>query len=58
MHILSTDKLSLRFDQCIAVDALTLLVATGEMFFLLGRNGVERRSLINILTILCVIRVI
>jgi ABC-type branched-subunit amino acid transport system ATPase component len=40
------------------VDALSLLVATGEMFFLLGRNGVERRSLIKILTILCVIRVI
>ena len=51
-RVLVADSLSRRFGQLLAVDALTLSVATGEVFGLLGRNGAGKSTLIKMLTTL------
>lgn len=51
-EILSTNTLTRRFKDVIAVDALTLSVDAGEVFGLLGRNGSGKTTLIKMLTTL------
>ena len=51
-RVLVADSLSRRFGELLAVDALTLSVATGEVFGLLGRNGAGKSTLIKMLTTL------
>ncbi|MBI1424793.1 MAG: ATP-binding cassette domain-containing protein [Gammaproteobacteria bacterium] len=50
--ILSTATLTRRFKDIVAVDALSLSVASGEVFGLLGRNGSGKTTLIKMLTTL------
>jgi ABC-2 type transport system ATP-binding protein len=50
--ILQTDRLTRRFGDLVAVDALTLAVEEGEVFGLLGRNGAGKSTLIKMLTTL------
>jgi len=51
-EILSTNTLTRRFRDLVAVDALTLSVDAGEVFGLLGRNGSGKTTLIKMLTTL------
>ena len=51
-EILSTNALTCRFKDLVAVDALTLSVDAGEVFGLLGRNGSGKTTLIKMLTTL------
>ena len=50
--ILTTQALTRRFGHQVAVDALDLAVAEGEVFGLLGRNGAGKTTLIKMLTTL------
>lgn len=52
MAILETEKLTRRFGDYTAVDALTLSVASGEVFGLLGPNGAGKTTTIKMLTTL------
>ena len=49
---LETDRLTRRFGDHTAVDGVSLRVARGEVFGLLGRNGAGKSTLIKILTTL------
>lgn len=51
-EILSTNALTRRFKDVVAVDTLTLSVDAGEVFGLLGRNGSGKTTLIKMLTTL------
>ena len=51
-EILSTQTLTRKFKDLVAVDALSLSVQTGEVFGLLGRNGSGKTTLIRMLTTL------
>lgn len=51
-EILTTNELTRRFKELLAVDALTLAVNEGEVFGLLGRNGSGKTTLIKMLTTL------
>jgi ABC-2 type transport system ATP-binding protein len=51
-EILAADTLTRRFGELTAVDALSLSVAAGEIFGLLGRNGAGKTTLIRMLTTL------
>ena len=50
--MLVTQGLVRRFGSMVAVDGLTLSVAPGEVFGLLGRNGAGKSTVIKILTTL------
>ncbi len=50
--ILETDRLTRRFDDRTAVDAMTLTVQCGEIFGLLGPNGAGKSTTIKMLTTL------
>ncbi len=50
--ILATDRLTRRFDDRTAVDAMTLTVEQGEIFALLGPNGAGKSTTIKMLTTL------
>jgi ABC-2 type transport system ATP-binding protein len=50
--ILSTDRLTRKFGDLIAVDAVSISVQTGETFALLGPNGAGKSTLIKMLTTL------
>jgi ABC-2 type transport system ATP-binding protein len=50
--ILETDRLTRRFDERTAVDAMTLAVQRGEIFGLLGPNGAGKSTTIKMLTTL------
>lgn len=52
MAILETEQLTRRFGEYTAVDALTLSVASGEVFGLLGPNGAGKTTTIKMLTTL------
>jgi ABC-2 type transport system ATP-binding protein len=51
-EVLSTNRLTRRFKDLVAVDALTLAINAGEVFGLLGRNGSGKTTLIKMLTTL------
>jgi len=52
MPILETRALTRRFGSLVAVDALTVAVAAGEVFGLLGPNGAGKTTVIKMLTTL------
>jgi ABC-2 type transport system ATP-binding protein len=52
MAVLETRTLTRRFGELVAVDALTLQVASGEVFGLLGANGAGKTTVIKMLTTL------
>ncbi|WP_244107620.1 ATP-binding cassette domain-containing protein [Burkholderia anthina] len=52
--IVDTDRLTRRFGELCAVDALTLTVMPGEALGLLGRNGAGKTTVIKMLTTLLV----
>jgi ABC-2 type transport system ATP-binding protein len=49
---ISTEKLTRRFNDLVAVNALTFSVARGRIFGLLGPNGAGKSTLIKMLTTL------
>jgi ABC-2 type transport system ATP-binding protein len=51
-EIIATERLTRRFGEITAVDALTLSVEAGESYGLLGRNGAGKTTLIKMLTTL------
>lgn len=52
MTILKTDALTRKFGETIAVDAMTISVARGEVFGLMGPNGAGKTTAIKMLTTL------
>ncbi|WP_287825427.1 ATP-binding cassette domain-containing protein [Burkholderia sp.] len=50
--VIQTQALSRRFGDVVAVDGLTLSIAAGEVFGLLGRNGAGKSTVIKMLTTL------
>jgi ABC-2 type transport system ATP-binding protein len=50
MHSITADKLTKRFDGVTAVDGLTLAVAPGELFGLVGSDGAGKTTTIRMLT--------
>ncbi len=50
MHAITTDNLTKRFDGTTAVDGLTLSVAPGELFGLVGSDGAGKTTTIRMLT--------
>jgi ABC-2 type transport system ATP-binding protein len=52
MHAIEVDKLTKRFGDLVAVDAVSFNVEDGEIFGLLGPNGAGKTTLIRMLTTL------
>jgi len=50
--VLATDNLSKSYGSKLALDALCLEVAAGEVFGLLGHNGAGKTTTVNLLTTL------
>jgi ABC transporter len=51
---ITTDRLSKSYGASVALDAMTLEVASGEVFGLLGHNGAGKTTTVNVLTTLLV----
>jgi ABC-2 type transport system ATP-binding protein len=49
-HVITTDKLSKRFRDKVAVDRLDLAIPAGAIFALLGDNGAGKSTTIRMLT--------
>jgi ABC-2 type transport system ATP-binding protein len=52
MHAIEVDKLTKRFGELVAVNAISFTVKDGEIFGLLGPNGAGKTTLIRMLTTL------
>jgi len=50
LHAIETDRLTKRFDDFTAVDELTLTVAEGEIFGLVGPDGAGKTTTMRLLT--------
>ena len=48
--VIHTDKLTKRFGDFVAVDALSLTISGGEIFGFLGANGAGKTTAIRMLT--------
>ncbi|HEV3255116.1 MAG TPA: ATP-binding cassette domain-containing protein, partial [Candidatus Acidoferrales bacterium] len=52
MNAIEVDKLTKKFGELVAVDAVSFDVAEGEIFGLLGPNGAGKTTLIRMMTTL------
>ncbi|HSH00254.1 MAG TPA: ABC-F family ATP-binding cassette domain-containing protein [candidate division Zixibacteria bacterium] len=49
MALITAEKIAKRFDETTALDSVSLLVNSGERIALVGRNGIGKSTLLNIL---------